>query len=479
MTDPYNLVVIGGGSAGLVSALIAAAVKAKVALIERDKMGGDCLNTGCVPSKALIKTARFVSEMNRHRELGVESVEYKLRFSRIMDRVHSIIQTIEPHDSVERFTGLGVECFQGDAEIIDRHTVRVGSDTLKTKNIIFAQGAEPFVPPIKGLDQVAFLTSDNLWELRELPNRLIVLGGGPIGCEMAQSFARLGSQVTQIESFSRILPREDPDVAEVIRQAFVHDGVSIMANTTANEVIPDPNGGYRLVCSSDGQRQEVPFDHILLAVGRRARSAGKDFSKLGVRLRPNGTVAVDSYMCANGKNIYAAGDITGPYQFTHMAAHQAYYACVNALFAPIKFKVDYRVVPWVTYTDPEVAQVGLNEQTAKEQGIRYEVVKYDLDDLDRAITESETKGFVKVLVKPGTKDGQILGATTVAHGAGEMNTEFILGMKHGFGLNKILGTIHPYPTMSEANKMAAGKWKKLQARGWIMSALEKFHRMRR
>ncbi|MFK7825355.1 MAG: NAD(P)/FAD-dependent oxidoreductase [Oligoflexales bacterium] len=475
----FNTVVIGGGAAGLVSAYISAAVKAKVALVERDLMGGDCLNTGCVPSKALIKTAKFVHEMKRHQALGVKSVSYELDLKDIMDRVHQTIAKIAPHDSIERYTGLGVDCFQGQANILNSREVEVDGKVLKTKNIILAHGAAPFVPPIKGLDQVPYLTSENLWKIDQLPEKLIVLGGGPIGCELAQAFARLGSNVTQVEMMPSILIREDSDVSELIHRQLSEDGVNILADTKATEVEKRSDGTFLICEGKDKQQLSIPFDKILVAVGRKARTAGIAWEKLGVSLRPNGTIDVDPYLCANGSNIFAAGDVTGPYQFTHTASHQAYYASVNALFRPIKFKANYRVIPWVTYTDPEVAQVGLNEKEAKKQGVPCQVVKYGIDDLDRAITESEDHGFVKLLVDPSSSKGRILGATIVSHNAGELNTEFVAAMQHGFGLNQILGTVHPYPTMSEANKYAAGVWKRSQTKPWIMNLLSKFHGMRR
>lgn len=478
MTEKYNIVVIGGGAAGLVSAYIAAAVKAKVALIEREKMGGDCLNTGCVPSKALIRTARFVADMKKHQELGIKSVSYDFDFADIMDRVHQVIKKIEPHDSIERYEGLGVECITGEAKIIDPHTVEVNGRTLKTKNIILALGAAPFVPPIKGLDSVAYLTSENLWNLRTLPKRLIVLGGGPIGCEMAQSFSRLGSKVTQVEMAERILIREDADVAQVVIDRFKEEGVNLLTSAKATEVI-HKDGEKLLVCElKDGSRKEVPFDEIIVAVGRRARTDGIDWGKLGITLNGNGTIKTDPYLRANGSNIYACGDVAGPYQFTHTAAHQAWYCAVNALFSPFKkFKVDYRVISWCTFTDPEVAQVGLNETAAKAQGVPYDVTTYGVDDLDRAIADSENHGLVKVLTVPGTD--KIIGATIVSHLAGELIGEFVSAMKHGFGMNAILGTIHAYPTYIEANKYAAGNWKKANAPAFALKILAKYHAFRR
>lgn len=474
MSDTYNLVVIGAGSAGLVSAYIGAAVKAKVALIEKHKMGGDCLNYGCVPSKALIKSAKFVHNVRQHQKYGVRSASVEFDFAEIMDRVHKVIGKIEPHDSPERYRGLGVECLQGTGEIIDKHTVRVGDRILKTKNIILAMGARPFIPPILGLDKIEYRTSENLWDMRELPKRLVVLGGGPIGCEMAQAFSRLGSQVVQVEMSSRILPRDDLDVSNLISERFRKEGINIVTNATAKEVRIEA-GVKSLLCQmGDGSQIAIEFDEILIAVGRRANSHGFDWHNLGVKTNANGTLAVDSYLRVNGDNMFGCGDLVGPYQFTHTAAHQAWYCAVNALFRPLKsFKVDYSVIPWVTFTDPEIAQVGHNEQSAKAAGIPYEVTHYEIDDLDRAIAESEDIGFVKVLTEPG-KD-RILGATIVAAPAGEMITEYIQAMKQQFGLNKILGTIHPYPTFSEANKFAAGNWKKAHAPEKILDFLQKFH----
>ena len=477
MSERYNVVVIGAGSAGLVSAYICAAVNARVALIERDRMGGDCLNTGCVPSKAIIRTARYVADLKRHNDFGVKHVDYDLDFGEVMRRVHDIVAEIEPHDSVERYTGLGVDVVQGNAEIVDAHTVRVGERILETRNIILAMGAEPLVPPIEGLDKIDYLTSENLWDLKALPGRLVVLGGGPIGAEMAQSFRRLGSSVTMVEMAPRILPREDEDVAEVVVERFRSEGVEMLVGAKATKV--ETRGEETvLLCERADEIVEVPFDEILIAVGRSPRTGEADWKKLGIELNRNRTIRTDEYLRVNGKNIFACGDVAGPFQFTHTASHQAWYCAVNALARPFKkFKVDYRVIPWVTYTDPEVAHVGLNESMAKERGVAYEVTRYGIDDLDRAIAESDNYGFVKVLTPPG-KD-EILGATIVSHNAGELIVEFIAGMKHGFGMNGILGTIHPYPTWAEANKYAAGNWKRANAPQWALNLAEKFFAWRR
>lgn len=468
-----NLIVIGGGSAGLVSAYIAAAINAKVTLIEKHKMGGDCLNTGCVPSKALIKSAKVASLIKRADEFGINVPESSIDFAAVMERVKSTIKKIEPHDSMERYESLGVECIQGEAKITSPWTVQVNGQTLSARSIIIATGARPFIPPIKGLDEVNYLTSDNLWEIRELPKRLVVLGGGPIGCELTQSFSRLGSQVTQIEMLPRIMIREDEEISVMVNQRFLDEGVDVRTNHLAKEVI-NRDGQKVLVCEHNEQTVEIEFDEILVAVGRAANTSGFGLEELGIELNPNKTIRVNENLQSSIPNIYACGDVAGPYQFTHTAAHQAWYASVNALFDKFKkFKVDYSVIPWATFTDPEVARVGLNESEAKEKGIAYEVTHYGIDDLDRAIAEGEDHGSVKVLTVPG-KD-KILGVTIIGDHAGELITEYISAMKHGFGMNKILGTIHIYPTLSEANKFAAGVWKKANAPQGLLKLVGKFH----
>ncbi len=468
-----NLIVIGAGSAGLVSAYIAAAVHANVTLIEQHKMGGDCLNTGCVPSKALIKSAKIASLIQRAPEFGIHVENAKIDFKAIMQRIQAIIKKIEPHDSISRYESLGVECIQGEAMMTSPWTVTVNGKTLNAKNMIIATGARPFIPPIKGIEAIDYLTSDNLWSLCELPQRLVVLGGGPIGCELTQAFARLGSQVTQVEMSARILSREDESVATIINHQFKQEGIDIRTNHLATEIIKQ--GEQKILrCQHNGQPVEILFDEILIAVGRTANSQGFGLDKIGIELNNNQTIRVNERLQTTCPNIFACGDVIAPYQFTHTAAHEAWYATVNALFGKLKyFKVDYNVIPWATFTDPEVARVGLNEQEAAEQGIAYEVTEYSLDDLDRAIAESETQGVVKVLTVPG-KD-KILGATIVGNHAGELITEYISAMKHGFGMNKILGTIHIYPTLSEANKFAAGVWKKANASKTLLALVKKYH----
>jgi len=472
-----NLIVIGAGSAGLVSSYIAAAVKAKVTLIERHKMGGDCLNTGCVPSKAIIRSAKYMSHISRSKEFGIKKAEAEFDFADVMERVAEVIKKIEPHDSVERFTGLGVDVVQGDAKIISPWSVSVNGQTITAQHIVVATGARPFVPPIDGIDKVGYYTSDNLWELREKPEKLIILGGGPIGSELTQAFARLNISVTQVEMLPRILLREDPEVSKLVQDQFVKEGVNVLVNHRAKQFI-QKDGKDFLIAEHEGQDVEIEFDTLIVAVGRAANTAGFGLEELGVRLNPNRTIETNEYLQTSIPTIYACGDVAGPYQFTHTAAHQAWYASVNTLFGALKqFKTDYRVIPWATFTEPEVARVGLNETEAKEQGVEYEVTTYGIDDLDRAIADGEGHGFIKVLTEPG-KD-KILGVTIVGEHAGDLIAEYILAMKHGLGLNKILGTIHIYPTLAEANKFVAGEWKRAHAPEKLLEWVGKFHTWRR
>ncbi len=483
-----NLVVIGAGAAGLVTAYIAAAVKAKVTLIEAHKMGGDCLNTGCVPSKALIRSAKLAHQIRHASHYGLDTAEPSFSFRTVMARVHEVIRKIEPHDSVERYTGLGVEVVHGYARVVDPWTVEValnegGTQRITTRSIVIAAGARPAVPPLPGLDAVGYLTSDTVWEafarLDAPPRRLVVLGGGPIGCELAQCFARLGSQVTQIGRAPQLLPREDEDVAAFARASLERDGVQVLTGFEALRCERDdtPDGPRKfIVVARAGEELRIEFDELLCAVGRVARLDGYGLEEIGIPVKQ--TVVTNDYLETLYPNIYAAGDVAGPYQFTHVAAHQAWYAAVNALFGNLKrFKVDYRVVPHTTFIDPEVARVGINEREARARGIAFEVTRYGLDDLDRAIADGADHGFVKVLTVPG-KD-RILGATIVGEHAGELLAEFTLAMKHGLGLNKILGTIHTYPTLSEASKYAAGEWKRAHAPQRVLGWLARYHAWRR
>ncbi|MDH5343318.1 MAG: FAD-dependent oxidoreductase [Betaproteobacteria bacterium] len=480
-----NLVVIGAGSAGLVSSYIAAAVKSKVTLVEKHRMGGDCLNTGCVPSKALIKTAKLLATMKHARDYGLKSAQADFDFADVMDRVQRVIREVEPHDSIERYTALGVECLEGSAKITSPWSVEIataaGTQTLTTRSIIIAAGARPFVPPIPGIDEIGCLTSDTIWELRQLPRRLVVLGGGPIGSELTQCFARLGSQVTQVEMLPRIMIREDPEISDLVLQQFRKEGVNVLVNHKAQRFAVE-NGEKVLYCETkdgnDTREVRIVFDELLCAVGRVANTGGYGLEELGIPVTRTRTVEVNEFMQTRYPNIYACGDVAGPYQFTHTAAHTAWYAAVNALFSGFKkFRADFSVIPWATFTDPEVARVGLNETEAKEKNIPYEVTTYGIDDLDRAIADGTAHGVVKILTVPG-KD-KILGATIAGEHAGDLIIEFITAMKYGIGLNKILGTIHIYPTLAEANKYAAGNWKRAHAPKKVLEWVEKFHAWRR
>jgi pyruvate/2-oxoglutarate dehydrogenase complex dihydrolipoamide dehydrogenase (E3) component/uncharacterized membrane protein YdjX (TVP38/TMEM64 family) len=475
-----NLIVIGAGSAGLVSAYIAAAVKAKVTLVEKHKLGGDCLNTGCVPSKALIRSAKLLSHMRRAREFGIREAKAEFDFAEVMERVQNVVKTVEPHDSAERYTELGVEVIEGMAKIVSPWEVEItraggAVQRLTTRAIVIAAGAHPFVPPIAGIDDVGYLTSDTVWDLRRLPRRLVVLGGGPIGCELAQTFARFGAEVTQVEMAPRILMREDPEVSELVTQRFRAEDITVLVEHKAKQCVVE-QGEKCLIAEHQGRDVRIAFDALLVAVGRVANLNGYGLEDLGIAT--SRTVDTNEFLQTDFPNIYAAGDVAGPYQFTHTAAHQAWYAAVNALFDPFKkFRADYSVIPWATFVEPEAARVGLNEIEAKERAIPYELTRYDIDDLDRAIADGEADGFVKVLTVPG-KD-KILGVTIVGEHAGELIAEYVLAMRHGIGLNKILGTIHIYPTLAEANKYAAGAWKKAHAPQKLLQWVARFHAWRR
>ncbi len=473
----YNLVVIGGGSAGLVSAYIASAVKAKVLLIEKGQMGGDCLNSGCVPSKTLISSAKVVAQSKKAAEFGINLTSKTVDFSQVMNRVRDKVAQIAPHDSIERYQQLGVEVITGEAHISSPWSVTVNGRTLTTRSIIIASGASPLLPPIQGIESVPCLTSENLWELENLPEKLVVLGGGPIGCELSQAFARLGSQVTLVEMSPRLLLKEDEEVSSYVTEILSAEGVRVLSGHKALE-IKTVNGQQQLLCQTGHDQVTIAYDQILVAVGRKANVKGFGLEELGVEVAASGTIASDPFLRTNFPNILCAGDVAGPYQFTHTASHQAWYAAVNALFGQLwKFKADYRVIPWCTFTDPEIARVGVNESEALQQGIAFEVTRYELKELDRAITENQDRGWVKILTKSGTD--KILGVTIVGAHAGDVLAEFVLAMKHGIGLNKVLGTIHSYPTFAEMNKLAAGNWKRAHAPERLLRWVEKYHQWRR
>ncbi|MBQ4857769.1 bifunctional TVP38/TMEM64 family protein/FAD-dependent oxidoreductase [Pseudoalteromonas sp. MMG007] len=479
-----NMIVIGAGAGGLVTSYIAAAVKAKVTLIEAGEMGGDCLNYGCVPSKAVIKSAKIAEQIRHGEHYGLENMAPQFSFKKVMARVHQVIADVAPHDSVERYTNLGVDVVKGYGKLLDPWTVEIklndgGTQTLTARTIVIATGARPFVPPLPGIEETGYVTSDTLWtkfaELDEAPKKLVVLGGGPIGSELAQSFARLGSSVTQIEMSERIMIKEDLEVSKFAHEALTESGVNILTSHQALRC-EERDGKKFIVVKHNDTEIDIEYDELLCAVGRSARLKGYGLEELGIET--NRTVVTNEYLETLYPNIFAAGDIVGPYQFTHVAAHQGWYAAVNGLFGNLKkFKVDYRVIPWTTFIDPEVARVGLNEQDAIDKGIDYEITRFEFEELDRAITDSATKGFIKVITPKG-KD-KILGVTVVSEHAGDLIAEFVLAMKHGLGLNKILGTIHSYPTWAEGNKYAAGEWKRAHAPEKVLNMLEKYHTWRR
>ena len=473
-----DLVVIGAGSAGLVSALIGATLRARVTLVERGEMGGDCLNTGCVPSKSLIRSAKFLSHVARAREFGVRRAEADFDFADVMARVRRNIERIAPHDSVERYEALGVECIRGEAYVDSPFAVRVGERTLTTRNIVVATGAAAVVPPIPGLEEVGALTSETVWGLDRCPERLVVVGGGPIGCELAQCFARFGARVFQIQSQPRLLPREDPEFSDLVAERLRAEGVEVLTGHRVRAFV-HAAGRKAVVCETpDGDPCEIEFDDVLVAVGRAPRARGLGLEALGIGTGRGGVIETDPFLRTRVPNIFACGDVAGPHQFTHTASHQAWYATVNALFGGLKrFRVDYSVVPWTTFTDPEVARVGLNESEAVAQRVAYEVTRYGFDELDRAVADSEAHGMIKVLTVPGRD--RILGATIAGEHAGDLLMEFVLAMRHGLGLKKLLATIHVYPTMSEGARFAAGAWRRAHAPAGAFVWLERYHRWRR
>ncbi|XGA79130.1 FAD-dependent oxidoreductase [Halomonas sp. CH40] len=473
----YDIVVIGGGSAGLVTSYIASAVKARVALVEKHKMGGDCLNTGCVPSKALIRAAHAAHEVRTASRFGVNAGEPEIDFAKVMGHVHQAIRDIEPHDSVERYSGLGVEVYEDTATLLSPWEIQIGEKTMTARHVVIATGARPRIPALPGIEGAPVVTSESLWSLKEQPRRLVVLGGGAIGCELSQSFARLGSQVTLVEGAAQLLGREDDEVGKHMATTLGQEGVKVLMSSHAIEILNEDDG-HQLVVEHNGERLSLPFDALMVSVGRQANVEGLGLEALGITTTDVGTLELNERLQTRLPNIWACGDVAGPYQLTHAAAHQAWHAAVNALFGELKsFAVDYRFMPAVVYTQPEIARVGLNEKDAQAQGIAYEVTRYAMAESDRAIAEGATQGFIKVLTVPGRD--KILGATIVAEHAGEWLGEFTIAMKHGLGMNKLLGTIHPYPTLGEAAKASAGVWKNAHKPERVLALLERYFRWRR
>ena len=465
-----NLVVIGAGSAGLVAALVGARLGARVTLVEAGRMGGDCLNTGCVPSKALIHAARLVAGARDAARMGLLADPGRVDSAAAFRHIRAAVATVAPHDSVERYRGLGVDVRHGHARITSPWTVTVGGETLTTRAIVIAAGAAPTLPDIPGLSDAGYLTSETLWQLEKAPQRLAILGGGPIGCELAQAFARLGSAVTIVQSGPRLLPREDDDVADLVRACLERDGVRVLTDAKVLSTTPD---ALRLE-----HGDAVAFDTLLVAVGRTPRTGGYGLEELGIGLTAHGTIDANAYLQTLHPNIYACGDVAGPFQFTHAAGQQGWHAAVNALFGSLhRIRPDPTLMPAVTFTDPEIARVGLNRREARARGIAHEVTRHALRELDRAIVDNAQDGFVTVLTAPGRD--RILGATIVAPRAGEMLAEFVLAMRHGIGLKKLFGTIHAYPTYTEANRDAAGAWRRAHAPAWALGLLGRYHGWRR
>lgn len=470
----YNTIVLGGGSAGLVAGYTTSTLQGKVALVERHQMGGDCLNTGCVPSKSILRSAKFVADIKNFASYGLSNANYELEFNNVMARVHDKISIIEPKDSVARYTELGVHCEQGDAVVLSPWEVNVNDKILTAKNIIIATGATPALPNITDLDQVPYFTTDTIWSLTELPKKLLIIGAGPIGCELGQAFARLGSKVTIAYNQPTILPNEDEAAAKLVEASLLKDNVLLLTNFNSDKFINDFDN-YSLVGSQDAVFTTISFTHLLIATGRKANIGGLEI--LNLDLDEKGRIATNDTLQTKYPNIYACGDVTSSMQYTHTASHQAWYAAFNALFHPLKkFKCTLDNIPRAVFTDPEITSLGITEKQAIEQGIAHQVTTFPMDDIDRAITDNATIGFIKVIT-PANSD-KILGVCIVGEHASELIAEFVLAKTNGLGLNKILKTVHIYPTRSEINRMVAGKWRRSKLTKRTLDLLKKFQSWR-
>lgn len=466
----YNLVVIGAGTAGLVTAAGAAGLGAKVALIERQFMGGDCLNVGCVPSKAIISAARSAAAVRDAGEFGVHVPEgTAVDFGKVMERMRKLRIEISPHDSVKRFTSLGIDVFLGQGHFIDSQTIAVGDAKLNFAKAVICTGARASAPPIDGLDTVSYLTNETLFTLTELPKRLGIIGAGPIGCEMAQTFARLGSEVYLVESAPGILVKEDPDAAALVKAQLIRDGVTILCCGKDLKLSPGSAGGARLTVESMGKGYDVTVDQLLVAVGRAPNVEGLDLEKVGVEFTKRGVTIDDNFRTTN-KRVYAAGDICSPYQFTHAADFMARSVIRNTLFFG-RAKHSALVIPWATYTSPEVAQVGLTPAEAEKRGVEIDTFTQPMSGVDRAILEGDTGGFVRVHVKKGSD--QILGATIVATNAGDMIGSFSIAMTQSIGLGSIANCIHPYPTQGEAVRKVGELYNKTHLTPFVASVMKR------
>jgi len=442
----YNLVVIGAGTAGLVSAAGAAGLGAKVALVERHLMGGDCLNVGCVPSKALIGAARAAAAVRDAAEFGVHAEGVRVDFGQVMERMRRLRASIAPHDSASRFSALGIDVFIGEGRFVDAQTVAVAGEKLRFKKAVIATGARAAAPAIQGLDQVEYLTNETIFALTELPPRLAVIGAGPIGCELAQVFARFGAHVLLLEATHGILPREDPDASERVLKSMLRDGVKLLCCGKQLKLSKADGGRVRLSAESHGQSYDEVVDEVLVAAGRLPNVEGLGLEAAGVAYSKKG-VQVNDRLQTTQPGIFAAGDICSPYQFTHAADFMARTVIRNALFFG-RAKASALTIPWCTYTEPEIAHVGLNPRQADEQGIELDTFTRELSDVDRAVLDGRTNGLVRVHVRKGSD--KIAGATVVAHNAGDLVGEITLAMTNGLGLKQIAASIHPYPTQAEA-----------------------------
>ncbi len=459
----YNVVVIGAGTAGLVTAAGTAGLGGRVALVERARMGGDCLNTGCVPSKALISSARLAQAMRTADQWGLDAQEPRLDFARVFERMRARRAQIAPHDSQERMESLGVEVFRGEARFLSPHEVTVrleGSGEnvrLRARHFVIATGSCPAIPPVEGLDGAPFFTNETIFdELNEKPASLLVLGGGPIGCELGQALSRLGVKVTILQSGERLLPKEDADAAAALRQALEHEGIVVRAGAKVQAAAKRAGSGVTLTLK-DGSTLEA--DALLVATGRQPRIEKLDLEKAGVAVNSHG-IKVNACLQTSQPHIYAAGDVAGPFQFTHFAEYHAR-VIVRNILVPLQFlrqKTDYRVLPWCTYTEPEVARVGLSEDEAKKQDIAYDLYREEMSAVDRAVVEDEAAGFIKVLTARGS--GKILGVTLMASRAGDLLHEFVLAMQCRLDLGKIGATIHAYPTFALVARQVAASYEK-------------------
>ncbi len=455
MSETYDLIVIGGGSAGLVAAGGAGIIGAKVALIEKAKLGGDCLYTGCVPSKTLIRSARFASDMQQADKYGFKTQDLKFKddsFASITNRVQEVIGVIEEHDRPEVFEEMGAEVIFGTPKFISKNEIEVElrdgkKQTMKAKRFCISTGSSPFVPPIEGIEETGYITNEDVFEVKNLPEKLIVLGGGAIGCEMGQSFARFGSEVTLIEMNARIMSVEDEEVSAFVKDVFEKEGINVLTNTKAVKFHKN-DAGKKVVTveKEDGSKEEIEADEVLAAVGRRPNTKGLDLETAGVELE-KGKIKVDQYLRTTNKTIYAAGDVNGKFQFTHMADYEAQFVLKNCfLFYPLTTKTDYTVVPWTTFTEPEVARVGTIEKEARqEHGDKISVYRVRFEENDRAHAEGDPEGFAKLVLK-GNK---ILGVTIVGIHAGELLSEFSVAMKHGLSITDLNEAIHVYPTLAK------------------------------